>query len=159
MIRLGKIEDLKKLWGDGNLPTQKYFINGIKSGRQEFWVMEDEEDNALIGELHIFWDSEDKDEANGINRAYLCAYRIKEKYRGKGLGRILMNRVIQRIKDKGFEEATIGVYEDSEELIKMYNSCGFDEYIKTKDIDHHNIDEKGNPKKEKPCEIYLYKFE
>jgi hypothetical protein len=41
----------------------------------------------LIGELYIFWDLEDKDEANGKERAYLSAFRIEEELRGLGLGK------------------------------------------------------------------------
>ncbi len=41
----------------------------------------------MIGELYIFWDLEDKDEANGKDRAYLSACRIEEELRGLGLGK------------------------------------------------------------------------
>lgn len=130
LIRLGKINELKLLWGNSNKVTQEHFIEGILRGSQEFWVIEEEATSTLIGELHIIWDSEDKDEANGINRSYLCSYRINKNFQGIGFGSQLMKRVLQRIEDKGFNEVTIGVDEDAEKLKKIYNSWGFRTYIK-----------------------------
>lgn len=158
IIRLGKANEINKMWGNNNMTTQNYFVDGIKNGNIEFWVVEDENTKEPIGELHIFWDSEDKDEANGIDRAYLCAFRIDREYQGEGLGSKLMKKVIERVKEKSFKEVTIGVDDNADKLIKMYNSWGFEKHVKTKTIDHHNIDLKGNPKKEDPFRIYLKKL-
>lgn len=158
IIRIGTAEEVKTLWSDNNLSTKNYFIKGINEGNIEFWTVEKEKGKELIGELYIFWDSEDKDEANGINRAYLCAFRIEQEYQGVGLGSKLMRRVIQRITDKGFDEITIGVDEKSQKLISMYNAWGFSTYVKTKSIDHHNVDFNGMPIKDDPYRIYLKKL-
>lgn len=143
MIRPGNINELRILWGNRNLSTQEEFMKGMLNGTQEFWVVEEETSNTLIGELHILWDSKDQDEANGINRAYLCAFRIKKDYQGLGFGAALMKTVLHRIIDEGFTEVTIGVEENAAKLIKMYNEWGFTRYIKTKCVDHHNIDSMG----------------
>lgn len=70
---------------------------GIEAGTQEFWVIE--KGNDILGEFHVFWDKEDKDEANG---------RVHPDHRRQGLGTKLMQRVIERIKERGFGEVTIG---------------------------------------------------
>ena len=44
----------------------------------------------IIGELYAFLNLDDKDFADGKNTAYLCAFRVKKEYRGKGLGSQLM---------------------------------------------------------------------
>lgn len=63
-IRKGQIEDFKKLdheWAWGNTPSERKaqndYIEGIKRGTQEFWIVENEDD--IIGELHIYWDQKD----------------------------------------------------------------------------------------------------
>lgn len=98
----------------------------------------------------------DKEEANGINRAYLCAFRINRDHQGLGLGSQLMKKVLHRIVDNGFTEVTIGVEENAEKLKAIYDSWGFSTYIKKKFVDHHNIDAQGNAKPvDTPFEVYL----
>lgn len=145
IIRIGSKEELKQLWGSSNSPTEKYFINGIEKGNIEFWTIEDESNNLLIGELYIFWNSEDKDEANGKDRAYLCAFRVEKEFQGRGFGKKLMQRVLCRVKEMGFCEATIGADNDyAERLACMYKSWGFSQLIKLQNIDYHYIDKNGN---------------
>lgn len=160
LIRLGSVDELRLLWGDNNLPTKNYFIDGIEKKNIEFWTIENEKDSSLIGELYIFWDSEDKDEANGKDRAYLCAFRIKEEFSGQGLGKKLMERVLERISEMDFSEATIGAdNNDAERLTNMYKSWGFSELIKLQDVDHHYIDGNNNPTYyETPYPLYLKKL-
>ena len=160
LICIGSIEDLKLLWGENSSSTQTYFVEGIEKGNIEFWTIVNEMDETLIGELYIFWDSEDKDEANGKDRAYLCAFRTDDKFRGCGLGKALMNRVLQRIVENGFCEATIGADNDNaDRLSKMYKSCGFSELVKLQNIDNHYIDIHNNPTYyEVPYALYLNKM-
>lgn len=145
-IRQGTIEEFKTLWNNTESTTYKYFLNNMKKNIIEFWTIE-EQDN-LIAELYIFWDSIDKDEANGINRAYLCAFRVNKNYQGKGYGSLLMKRVIERIKEKKFNEVTIGIdNKEFEKLKSMYQKFGFTKLIKNTYIDNHYLDRDGNPTK------------
>ena len=161
LIRIGSVDELKLLWKNSGSPTENYFIEGIKKGNIEFWTVENDKDNQLIGELYIFWDSEDKDEANGKDRAYICAFRIDEKYRGLGLGKELMKRVLERVIEKEFCEATIGVdNDDADRLSKMYKSWGFSELVKLQNIDNHYLDINGEATYyEVPYALYLNKQE
>lgn len=156
LIRKASIEELKALW-KVNSPTKSYFVEGMEKKNIEFWAVENPEDNDIIGELYIFWNSEDEDEANGIDKAYLCAFRIDPKFQGVGLGRALMERVLQRIAEKGFSEVTIGAdNNDGDRLTKMYKSFGFTELIKLKNIDHHCLDANNEPiYEEVPWPLYL----
>lgn len=90
IIRIATLEEMKELWGYSNSNTYNYFVDGINSGNIEFWTVEDSKAGELVGELYIFWDSEDKNEADGATRAYLCALRIKKTYQGLGLSSKLM---------------------------------------------------------------------
>lgn len=113
-IRKGEIQDFEKLnhewaWSPYNewqQIAQKDYAKGIQAGTQEFWVIE--HGDEILGEFHVYWDHKDKDQANGINRAYLSAFRVHPDYRGQGLGTRLMERVIERIKEKGFNEVYNG---------------------------------------------------
>jgi ribosomal protein S18 acetylase RimI-like enzyme len=155
-IRIGTATELKALWGNES-PTQKYFVKGMNEGNIEFWTIEEEGSKSFIGELYIFWDSEDKDEADGKNRAYLCAFRIHKDFRGRGLGSMLMKRVLQRIVEKGFSEATIGVdNNDVERLTNMYKLWGFNKLVKLQNWDYHYIDINGKAEYcDEPYGLYL----
>ena len=84
IIREATIEDFKKLWEHSGSTTYEYFLKNLESRNVELWTVENY--GELIGELYIFWNSIDKDEADGVKRAYLCAYRINKEYQGQGIG-------------------------------------------------------------------------
>lgn len=86
----------------------------------------------LIGELRVKYRSEDKREAVIGKRAYLYAFRIHKKYQGEGLGKQLLNSVINIVADKGCREFTVGVEDDNKRAIHIYKSNGFDKIIARK---------------------------
>ena len=146
LIRKATAEEMKALWNYSNSPTYNYFVAGINNKNIEFWAVIDEKQNNIVGELYIFWNSEDKDEANGINRAYLCAFRIKDSYRGQGLASKLMQTVLQRINQNGYSEVTIAVDNSNYEKLKgMYNNWGFNELLKKQNYDYHYITAENKP--------------
>lgn len=154
-VRQADVNEMKKLWEYSDTPTYKHFVKGIESGLIEFWTVEVNSD--LVGELYIIWDSPDKDEADGKKRAYLCAFRINKLHQGQGHGSKLMQKVIKRIYEKGFREITIGAdNDDYERLSAMYHSWGFDELVKTQNIDYHYLDIDNNPtKSDEPWNLYI----
>lgn len=138
--RIATIDDFKKLWNYSNSNTYKYFVNGISSGNIELLTIENDSSGELVGELYIFWDSEDKEEANGVSRAYLCALRVEKEYRGRGLSSLLIKKAKKRATQKGFKELTIGIdNDDYEKLSAIYKKWGFDVLVKSTNIDLHYI--------------------
>lgn len=134
-IRMGNIEDFTSLnedwaWSqaDWQREAQKKTIQAIEDGNQEFWVIEN--NDQIIGEIHICWRKDDEDAANGHNRAYLFALRLHPDFRGQGLGTKLIQRVLQRVRDNGFTEVTIGAYKDEPHLKSLYNKWGFTSFVK-----------------------------
>ena len=156
IIRRANIGEFKSFWNYSESNTYKYFLNGLVKENIEFWTI-DIGANKLIGELYIFWDSEDKDEADGVKRAYLCAFRIDPKHQGKGLSSKLMERVMKRIVEKGFSEITIGIDNDNyDKLLTMYKNWGFENLVKKQQYDYHYIDKNNMPViYEEPIEIYM----
>ncbi|GIN71899.1 hypothetical protein J14TS2_23740 [Bacillus sp. J14TS2] len=158
-FRKGSINDFDNLnwfWTENHQKTKEKFIFRINKGMQELWVVEYRE--CLIGELHIVWNSVDKDEADGLKRAYIFSYRVKPNFQGKSVGSKLMNKVLDRIREKNFTEATVGVETNEVHLKKMYNNWGFNDFIKTKDIDHHGFTSKGQYKSVPSYDLFLNKL-
>lgn len=86
----------------------------------------------LLGELHVKYESEDTQEAQRGKRAYLFAFRIHKKYQGLGLGKRLLQSVLNHLAEKGYSEFTIGVEDDNECAKHIYKNFGFTEIIARK---------------------------
>ena len=145
-------KEMLSLWGYENIasasPTAMFFVQNISSGNAEFWTLND--NGQIIGELYIFWKLDDKDFADGKNRAYLCAFRIKNEYRGKGYGSFLLNQTLERMKSKGIQTATIGVDAAEEHNIRLYHRLGFTNKIKDCFEDPCNVNHEMKPETS-PC--------
>lgn len=86
---------------------------------------------------------EDPDFADGKTTAYLCAFRIKQEYRGQGLGSKLMHVAFADLKSMGFRRATIGVNDPRNKA--LYRRLGFDTDVKTCYVDPCARDENMQP--------------
>lgn len=133
----GNSAQMLELWNGRFEDFVTSHVAAVDSGVQECWLMRDENTGKLIGELHVLWDKpEDCDYADGKNRAYLLAFRIDAAYQGRGLGTMLMKRVLERIKERGFTQASIGADDYDAKLMPMYQKWGFTQIIKTDSFDY-----------------------
>ena len=149
-IRKATGNEMLKLWGYQDdmtvSPTAKFFYRNISSGNAVFWTLDN--DGELIGELYVFMNLDDKDFADGKTTAYLCAFRVKERYRGQGLGSRLMHAALAELKEIGFHTATIGVGSDKPQNIQLYRSLGFNKKVKDCHYDPCGMDENNQPEYE-----------
>ena len=147
LIRKATGEEMLNLWGYSDdqaaSPTAKFFFQNISSGNAVFFALENE--GELIGELYVFLNLEDKDFADGKNTAYLCAFRIKQEYRGRGLGSSLLNAALTELKNLGFHSATIGVEKDERLNQELYRRFGFTVKIKDCHYDPCGMDDNNEP--------------
>ena len=160
IIRQATSNEMLKLWGypdvDNASPTAKFFYQSISSGNADFWTLDN--DGELIGELYAFQTiEEDKDFADGMDTAYLCAFRVRKDYRGQGLGTRLMEAVLADLKSKGFQHATIGVSKNEERNRKLYYRMGFTETIKECFFDPCARDENMRPEPDEGGYLLLSK--
>jgi len=143
LIRKANGEEMLKLWGyqdDVSASyTAKFFYRNITSGNAVFWTLDN--DGDLIGELYVFMNLDDKDFANGKTTAYLCAFRIKEGYRGRGFGSSLLNAALAELKKTEFHSATIGVGSDKPRNIQLYRRLGFNKKVKDCHYDPCGMDD------------------
>lgn len=140
--------EMLTLWGYGSLdaapPTARFFYVNIESGNALFWALEDA--GAIVGELYVFRELEDRDFADGVTTAYLCAFRVREEYRGRGFGSRLMETSLADLRARGFRRATIGVGMDEEANKAMYRHMGFETEIKACYADPCAMDEQMRPR-------------
>ena len=146
-IRKATSKEMLALWGyqdfDTSSPTAKFFYDNIAAGNAVFWTVDN--NGELVGELYAFFNLNDTDFADGQNTAYLCAFRIKEEYRGRGNGSRLMETVLAELKDIGFRTVTIGVGSDEPQNLRLYKRFGFITKIKDCHYDPCGMDENMQP--------------
>lgn len=149
-IRKASADEMLKLWGYRDAaaasPTARFFYRNIASGNAVFWTVDHQ--GELIGELYAFLDLADRDFADGRDAAYLCAFRVKEEYRGRGLGSRLLETALAELKTLGFHTATIGVGSDKPMNIRLYRRFGFTSKNKNCHYDPCGLDENGRPEYE-----------
>ncbi len=85
--------------------------------------------DKIIGELRVKYISNDNRFAEKGNRAYLYAFRVHQKYQGKGLGNFLLENVLTILAENGYSEFTVGVEDDNTKARYMYAKYGFTEPI------------------------------
>lgn len=158
-IRKASGEEMLVLWGytdlDAASPTARFFYQNIASGSAVFWALE--HGGALIGELYVFFELEDKDFADGRTTAYLCAFRVKPGFRGRGLGSRLMERALAELKALGFRRAAIGVSEGEPQNLRLYCRFGFTEKGRDCRADPCAMDENMQPVVDPEPWVLLYK--
>lgn len=90
-------------------------------------------ENILLGELRVSYENEDEDFARRGVRAYLNAFRVDESMQNKGLGKHLMQYVIEDLEQQGYVEFTIGVEDGNARAKHIYEQFGFLEKIGRKE--------------------------
>ena len=102
----------------------------IENGTDDIFILLNED--KLLGELHVRYESADIREAAKDRRAYLYAFRIHMEHQGLGLGKFLLRTVINLLSESGYSEFTVGVEDDNSRAIHIYQSFGFKEIIARK---------------------------
>lgn len=85
--------------------------------------------DKIIGELRVKYISDDNRFAVKGKRAYLYAFRIHQKYQGKGFGNLLLKNVLTVLAENGYREFTVGVEDNNVRARYMYKKHGFTESV------------------------------
>ena len=83
-----------------------------------------EQNGHLIGCAVIAFDEESPIPAAGNNPEIAVLY-VLERFTGKGVGRILLDRTFQLINESGFSAVWLTVYHKNERAINFYKRYGF----------------------------------
>ncbi len=99
----------------------------IENGVIDIFTLFDRD--KIIGELRVKYISDDNRFAEKGKRAYFYAFRVHQKYQGKGLGNLLIQNVLTILEENGYSEFTVGVEDDNSKAHYMYEKHGFTEPI------------------------------
>ena len=82
-----------------------------------------------MGEVSIVFEKNDSDYCIPQKRLYLSRIIVKKEYRNKGIGKKLMNFIIEYAKSLKYKELSLGVNLDNYNALNLYVKLGFDKII------------------------------
>ena len=103
------------------------FYSDLQSGKRVTWVCE--ENGVLLGEISLVFNMEDPEYTIPHKRAYVSHLIVKKDCRRQGIGRSLVEHVIERAQQMGLQELSIGVDLDNFAALRLYAKAGFDRIL------------------------------
>lgn len=128
IIRQLRKEDLPALEWDGEythfrrLYRQTY--ESARRGRAILWIAE-LPGTGIIGQLFVQLTSGRPELADGVNRAYIYGFRVKDDYRGYGVGSHMMDFTEADLIRRGFRRVTLNVGQDNPDARRLYEKRGY----------------------------------
>ena len=111
------------IWNMENDPHTEPFYNEILSGNRIVYIYKINDEFIAEGALVI--KNDDPDYTIPDIRIYLSRMIVKPEYRNKGIGGIMLEFLIQKAKEMGYCEISLGVDCDNQNAVHLYNKCGF----------------------------------
>ncbi|NPV86862.1 MAG: GNAT family N-acetyltransferase [Anaerolineae bacterium] len=93
-------------------------------GLSLLWVI-DLPGKGIIGQAFVQLNSDRKELANGTDRAYIFAFRIRPAFRRKGLGSYLLKFIENDLLQRGYTSATLNVAKDNPDARRLYERHGY----------------------------------
>ena len=121
-------EDLPALEWDGEYLHFRLLYRGhyqnSKWGNTRIWVAE-AEDGEIVGQVFLMLLSRNEETADGVSRAYIFSFRVKEKVRNIGLGSFMMDFVEDWARERGFTHLRLNVERVNLAARRFYERHGF----------------------------------
>lgn len=128
LIRHVKAEDLPALEWDGEYTHFRRLYSEAfrraQMGLSVLWVAE-LTGYGIIGQVFVQLKCDRPELCNGVDRAYLYAFRVKEEFRSQGVGSRLLSTVEDDLRHRGFHFLTLNVARVNERALSFYRRHGF----------------------------------
>ena len=124
------LEDYHKcsnIWNMKNQPLTNKWLEEIKNGNRLVYIYKI--DGEFIGEGALVLDTSDPDYTIPNKRVYVSRMIVKKEYKNRGIGSDILKFLIEKAKEMGFSEMTIGVDKDNLNALHLYKKFGFTEIL------------------------------
>lgn len=126
-------EDFRKcstIWDmDKQSKMAKSFYDELVSGNRITFIYL--ETNNFIGEGSLVFENTDPDYTIPYKRIYLSRMIVKEEYRNRGIGSIILDYLIDHAEWLGYREIALGVDTDNINAKHLYEKKGFTDLLYT----------------------------
>lgn len=128
IVRPVEEEDLPRMEWEGEYRHfRRVYADAFKRmqrGNSVLWVAEFP-DFGLAGQVFIQLICDRRELADGIERAYLYSFRVRNAFRGRGLGTRIMDVVEEDLRRRGFRYVTLNVARDNSRAQQLYIRRGY----------------------------------
>lgn len=125
-----KPEDYVKCGNIWNMKAQPFadkWLEEIRSGNRLVFVYKI--NGEFIGEGALVINAGDPDYTVENRRIYVSRMIVKKEYRNCGIGSKILTFLIEKAKEMGYREMTIGVDKDNTVALGLYRKFGFNEVL------------------------------
>ena len=123
-------EDYSKcsnIWNMKTQPLTDKWLEEIKTGNRLVFIYKI--NGEFIGEGALVIDAGDPDYTVPERRIYVSRMIVKKEYRNRGIGSEILTFLIEKAKEMGYSEMTIGVDKDNVNALHLYRKFGFTEVL------------------------------
>lgn len=115
------------IWNMKSQPLADKWLDEIKSGNRLVFVYKI--GGEFIGEGALVLDAGDPDYTVPKHRVYVSRMIVKKEYRNRGIGSEILEFLVDKAREMGFAEISIGVDIDNTNALHLYNKYGFTEVL------------------------------
>ena len=122
-LALADYSKCNNIWDMNAFPQTESFRKEIEAGTRVVKVYK--QNGEFIGEIAYVFDMHDNDYTIVNQRIYLSRLIVKKERRGNGIGGVLIDFMVKKIKNMGYKEITVGVDKDNTAALNLYRKKGF----------------------------------
>ena len=122
-LALADYSKCNNIWDMNAFPQTESFRKEIEAGNRVVYVYK--QNGEFIGEIAYVFDMHDNDYTIVNQRIYLSRLIVKKERRGNGIGGVLIDFMVKKIKNMGYKEITVGVDKDNTAALNLYRKKGF----------------------------------
>ncbi|MEZ3455359.1 MAG: GNAT family N-acetyltransferase [Oscillospiraceae bacterium] len=122
-LALADYSKCNNIWDMSAFPQTEFFRKEIETGNRVVYVYK--QNGEFIGEIAYVFDMRNDDYTIADQRIYLSRLIVKKERRGNGIGGILIDFMVEKIKNMGYKEITVGVDKDNIAALHLYRKKGF----------------------------------
>ena len=115
------------IWNMKSQPLADKWHEEIKNGNRHVYIYKI--NGEFIGEGALVLDTSAPDYTIPGKRVYVSRMIVKKEYRNRGIGSTILEFLINKAKEMGFSEMTIGVDKDNTNALHLYRKYGFTEVL------------------------------
>lgn len=126
-LKINEYEKCSNIRDISKQPLADKWFEEIKNGNRLVYIYKI--NGEFIGEGALVLDTGDPDYTIPHKRVYVSRMIVKKEYRNRGIGSEILAFLIEKAKEMGFSEMTIGVDKDNANALHLYKKYGFTEVL------------------------------
>lgn len=127
-LNTDEFEKCANIWKmDSHKELAQQFLVELQSGNRVTYVYKS--DGAFLGEISLVFDTGDSDYTVKNQRVYISRLVVKKQCRRMGIGKKLIEFIVELARNMNYKELSIGVNLDNYPALRLYANQGFDKIV------------------------------